>query len=387
MACLAVQVRPLRARFGHALLVVIFSFAPVFQLVGNTARMESLVLLLAASGFLLLDRGRAAGLAVLAVAPLVHPNAVFACAGGMAYWLFAFRGRRRPSRADIATFTVVAILWVLYAVHLGSHWSAFVDDMAVQMQWKRTEAALNGTVWSRMLEPFRIAVCATLLVTFVLAYHFRARVGALAALALPLLVGSGVTVGWLYDVYAGFGTLLVGMAVLELGAVLASRLDAKKALAVNLAASVLLGSGALWVRKHPFLMASVTRATMPPGRGVAYCTRAEHDLVEAYIKRAVRKDGPIVVQFLPDADSLLFHEIRSASVQFLQQTYFSTRPDVYILHDSPWFPPFLRDIELADFALRNGVQLRLPDWPVLAKNAKGSRWLAVQRDGDGLPWY
>src|SRR5881394_638765 len=76
--CLVVQVRGSRARFGHALLIGVFTFAPIFQLVGNTARMESLVLLLACAGFLLLDRGKAAGLGVLAAGPLVHPNGMFA---------------------------------------------------------------------------------------------------------------------------------------------------------------------------------------------------------------------------------------------------------------------------------------------------------------------
>jgi hypothetical protein len=118
-----------------------------------------------------------------------------------------------------------------------------------------------------------------------------------------------------------------------------------------------------------------------------YCSSAERLHVEAFIRNVTRKDGPTVIQFLPDADSLLFHDMRSSSIHFLQQTYLATRPDVYILHDSPWFPQFLRDIELADFAIRNRVDLKLPDWPVISKTTAGSRWLAVQREGPGRPWY
>jgi hypothetical protein len=387
MGCLAAQVRSSRVRFGHALLIVLVSFAPISQLVGNTARMESLLLLLATLGFLLLERRKAAGLGVLALALLVHPNAAFAFAGGLAYWLFAFRGMRRLSRADLATFAAVAALWLAYAFHLSRHWAEFVEDMTTQIHWKQTEAALNGTALSRLLEPFRVAVCAILVVVFGLGVRFRARVGAFCALALPLLVGSGIAVGWLYEVYAALGTLLVCMAALELVSELGTRLDRKAGVAITVAAAAVLGAGVLWIRTHAFLMASVQRATIPSRSDAMYCSSEERQHVEAFVRRAVRKDGPTVIQFLPDADSLLFHDMRSPSVRFLQQTYFATRPDVYILHDSPWFPQFLRDIELADFAIRNKVDLKLPDWPVVAKTTTGARWLAVQHEGPGRPWY
>lgn len=387
MACLAVQIRPSRARLGGALLIIVAMLSPIFQLVGNTARMESLVLLFATSGFLLLDRGKSAGLGVLAVAPLFHPNGVFACVGGLAYWLVAFRGRRRLSRADVATFAVVLLLWLLYALHLQRHWPAFVEDMRTQMQWKQAEAALNGTAWSRLAHPFRIAAFVSWLATLVAALWLRVRVGALLSLALPLFVGSGIAVGWLYEVYAGLGVLLMGIAAHEITAVLCLRLRPRAAYAAWATSSLLFAGFAQWAMQQPFLTASVQRATMGSGNGVLYCTRAEHDLVETFIRGAVRKDRPIVVQFLPDADSLLFNEMRSPSVHFLQQTYFSTRPDVYILHDTPWFPQFLRDIELADFAIRNRVDLKLPEWPVIAKTTRGTQWVAVQHEGPGRPWY
>jgi len=215
----------------------------------------------------------------------------------------------------------------------------------------------------------------------------RARVGAPFALALPLLIGSGITVGWLYEVYAGFGLLLLGMILLEISSALSSRFGLKADLAARAAVSFVLGGAALWLTTHPFLMSSVLRATTPARSGVSYCTATEHALVEAYIRRAANGSRPVVVQFLPDADSLLFTGVRSPSIRLLQQTFFSTRPDVYILHDSPWFPQFLRDIELADFAMRNRVDLPLGSWGVIAKTTIGARWVAVQHDGAGLPWY
>jgi len=388
MACLAVQVRSSRARFGHALLIAIFLFAPILQMVGNTARMESIVLFLCAAGFLLLDRGRAAGLGVLATVPLVHPNGVLACAGGAAYWIFGFRGRRRPNRVDLAAFAVALVCWALYAWHASRHGAAFLEDMRSQVRWKQAEAALNGTILHRVTEPFLLSAFAGLVVAFAGALFLGARGGALFALGLPFLVVSGVAVGWLYDVYAGFGALLASMLVLEAASALASRFSPRRAFLVVGGTALLLCAGAEWVTRHPYLMRSVTRATTgtsAPGR--AYFSTTERRLVETYIRRSAHEDRPVVVQFLPDADSLLFQDLRSSSIHLLQQTYFSTRPDVYILHDSPWFPPFLRDVELADFAMRNRVSRPLGDWDLVAYSSVGGRWIAVQHDGPGMPWY
>lgn len=386
-ACLAVQVRRSRARFGHALLLAVFAFAPVFQLVGNTARMESLVLALSCGGFLLLDRRKTAGLGVLAVAPLVHPNGVFALAGGIVYWLVAFRGQRKPTRTDLAVLGAAALFWLLFVLHVNRHWNAFMEDMTSQIRWKQSEAALNGPLLTRLLQPFRAVTAAVLVIAAVPALRLRARVGAMACLGSSFLVGSGFTYGWLYEVYSAMGALFAAMILLELANGLGERVSSSRVPFVIAGAGAVLSGGLVWISTHPFLMASVHRATIKAAPGAVYCTTQEHDLVEGFIKRAIRKNGPIVVQFLPDADSLLFHDLRSPSVQILTQTYFSTRPDVYILHDSPWFPPFLRDIELADFAMRNRVDAPLSAWGLIAYNARGGRWMAVQHDGPGKPWY
>jgi len=388
MVCLAIRARTPRARLGHALLVAVFTFAPIVQMVGNTSRMESLVLLLSALGLLLLERGRSAGLGVLAAAPLVHPNGIFPALGGFVYWAFAFRGRRRPTRTDVVAFAAAGLFWLLYAVHLLRNRAAFMEDMTAQFRWKQAEAALNGTLSTRATDPFLLALLAVLALAYVGARYGRVSVGGLAAFALAFFAISAVAVGWLYDVYAAFAALLVAMLVLEVAIAFAERFAPKWSVALSVAAALTIGGGSQFVTRHPYLMRSVTRATTAttlPGSG--YISDAEHAYVAAFIEKAIRKDGPVVVQFLPDADSLLFCEMRSPSVKLLQQTYFSTNPDVYILHDSPWFPPFLRDVELADFAMRNRVNRPIGDWDLVAYSSRGGRWIAVQHDGPGRPWY
>jgi hypothetical protein len=259
--------------------------------------------------------------------------------------------------------------------------------MASQLKWKRSEAILSGPLLGRLINPFRVVAAATLVLAFAVALRSGARVGALIALGLSLLLGSGFAVGWLYEVYGAFGALIAAMVVLELCAVLAERFIPRAAALATAGASLSLSAGAALISKHPFLMTSVLRATLPAARYPEYCTKEEHFLVESFIRSSIRPNRPINVQFLPDSDSLLFHDLRSSSVRILTQTYFSTRPDVYILHDSPWFPQFLRDIELADFALRNDVDRHLPDWDTIAYNVRGGRWMTVRRDGPGHPWH
>jgi hypothetical protein len=385
--CLAAQLRGSRVRFGHALIIGAFSFAPIFQLVGNTARMESLVLLVACAGFLLLDRGKAAGLGVLAAGPLVHPNGVFALAAGIVYFLFAFRGRRKPSRADVAVFAAVALCWFLFALHLGVNWSAVVEDMTIQLKWKRAEAALNGPSLGRIFHPFRVIPELVLVLASVPALRLGAKVGAMTALGLSFLVGSGFTVGWLYEMYVAFATILAAMVVLELALVLAERFIPGRVPLAAGALSVLLSVGALAISRHPFLMWSTRRATLPAAPGSVYCSKAEHAAIAAFIKRSHPHDGPVVLQFLPDSDGLLFEDLRSPSMHFITQVIQATRPDMFILHYSPWFPELLRDVELADFAMRNNVTHPLPYWETIASNVSSGRWVTVRRDGPELPWY
>ena len=71
------------------MLALVYLHSPIAVMAGNTARMETLVLLIGAAGFLLFARGlRATSLSVVALAPLVHPNGAFVLAGGAVLCLF-----------------------------------------------------------------------------------------------------------------------------------------------------------------------------------------------------------------------------------------------------------------------------------------------------------
>src|SRR4030095_16218682 len=122
------------------------------------------------------------------------------------------------------------------------------------------EAALNGTVLQRLVNPLRLVATAVLALAFVPALRLGARVGRLTALGISFLVGSGFTVGWLYEVYCAFGTLLAAMVVLELASGLADRFAFRAAPLATGAGAASLSAGAFAISTHPFLMMSVHSA-------------------------------------------------------------------------------------------------------------------------------
>ena len=134
-----------RVRLLHALVLAAFLSFPIFALVGNVARMESAVLLLAAlDRFSCSDRAHLAGLGILGFTPLVHPNGLFACVAGLVYFLTSVRGRYPNRRSDQVVLAVVAVAWLAYALYVASRFDAFMVDMNDQVRFKRFVSAGDG---------------------------------------------------------------------------------------------------------------------------------------------------------------------------------------------------------------------------------------------------
>jgi len=117
-----------RGLLRQVILAGAFLATPLFLFAGNTARMETLVLLCVASGFLALHRGRFGGLGFLALAPLVHPVGLIPFAGGAAYWLVGVRRRPVLARWEYFVLGAATSAWLIYGLHVLSHWEGFVDD-------------------------------------------------------------------------------------------------------------------------------------------------------------------------------------------------------------------------------------------------------------------
>ncbi|HVU05621.1 MAG TPA: hypothetical protein VHE30_27925 [Polyangiaceae bacterium] len=367
------------------LLFPTFLFSPIFEMVGNVARMEALVLLLSTVGFVLVARGRAAGVAVLLLGPLVHPNALFPAAFGIPYFLLVHRGRAPWTRGALALVAFAILAWAAYAVYVLTHLEAFRIDMWNQMKFKQFVSMEDGGPLVRA----RVAVVSGPIIALVLLFRYGRRcaqeITPLLVLAACWTTQTLVASGWLYEVYALWSVLLVSVASLETLA--KSRLAEK--LSPVLLWSTLVVAAALLVAidgkavTTPFAVRSLDRATVKrAGFGPRYFEPEDGEVVRRHLA-SLAAARPIKVQFVPDGEALLFTDLRSPRLGFVQQTFYTGGFNVAVVHDSAWCPTYVRDLEfinvvaLHHFAPAKRTILRTRDgseswtvyeWPELSES-------------------
>ena len=391
-ACTAKMTARLRGRWGYLLLALVYMHSPIAVMAGNTARMETLVLLIAAAGFLLFERGlRATSLSLLALAPLVHPNGVFVLGAGALVCLFPTRGnlaRLRPRRFEpIAIFFTLAC-WLAYGLHIWGHYQEWVYDWAFQLKWKQFQATDDRGIFRRLLWPGLCIPAAIFLGTGFAAIRWKAPESRttvpLAVLALSLWLQTLTTVGWLYEVYAIFMQFLAAILAVELIAAWLSRRrigGPRAARAQPLLLAILAaGLSAAFVVTSDFAMRSVTSST----RGIwpaapAYMTTEDRAQIADYLKQLSQEGKPITVNFLPDADALIFQDLRSPTLKFSQQIMGLELADVYIFHDSVWLPKFFRDYMLVKLAFSHKIPVVLQEWPIIHQRERTERWRVYRR--------
>jgi hypothetical protein len=348
-ACLAASFRHFRSALGLLAIAVMFLFSPIFLFAGNVARMESLVLCLTTAGFLLLARKRTVGLAVLALAPLVHPNGLFACAGGAAYFFATARERRPMLRFERVLFVLVAFAWVAYGVYVHAHFQGFLDDMRAQLRFKEFTSLSDGGPAARAQLSIVVVPTLLLVVAVIFAQGLHTATGALATLSAVFFAQTVLTAGWLYEVYAAYAVLLATTVVVESAAAAFERtslgpVSRRIALVVACATAAVFGH---WAVRAPFVeRAFVQSAIFRPTLAPEYFTNGDYEAVANYLTLLEGKEGPISVQVIPDGEALLFERLRSNRLSFVQQTFYESRFDVAIVHESVWFPKFVHDLEV-----------------------------------------
>lgn len=376
--CVGAMTRGLRAALVASVVAAALLFAPIVVVVGNVARMESLVLLLSTAGFVLLASGRTAGLAVLLVLPLVHPNGLFPCAGGVLYLLATLRDRRPASHVDRAALLAAGLAWIAYGIYAGMHLQAFIDDIGTQVRFKTMISSEDGGPSGRLRLPILVVPALALGVATVLSRRLETKIGALATLAAAFLAQSVLTAGWLYDVYAVFAVLLTTIVVVETSVAALSRstLGPASRKAALLALGVAAALGARWVGGVPFLHRSLDRATVDRETLTpSYFTPSDYQSVSRYLTTVAMEQGSLSAQFIPDGEALLFEGERSSRLGFVQQTFYTGYFDVAIVHESVWVPTFVHDLELLNAFSMHRTK---PEETVLASRDGTERFMAYR---------
>lgn len=376
------------ARMLHLGLAGVFLHGPILLLAGNTARMEPLVLLMAAGSLLLIWRDNIwPGLALAAVAPLVHPNGAYFALGAAGY--VAIRLGQRPGwerhwTRGLIWLSVPALMWALYAVYVFRHWDYFHRDMGFQLSMKQSLNSHAGGILGRALQ---VRDASPTLLIAGLAFHAVRRRSVLApllAFVIPAHVLTVTTRGWMYEVYTALEYFLIcAMSVhVVWTAWPASRarfvLDSR-ALATGASTLALAMLGHHTLRSPAWLGGTVSFAVAPLGdrSTLAYFAPADAKAVRAYLDSLRRPGQEMIVQFHPYADALLFRDAEGSGVGFSQPTFHQSPADVYIVHESRHISRPHRAIIESLLAVQLHL-LPLKQWTVIHSRDDTERWLAYR---------
>jgi hypothetical protein len=361
VACVYACLRRLETKLLFSVLAGLFLFCPIAGMAGNVARMEGLELLTLSVGFLLCEHRRGAAVGVLLLAPLVHPNGLFGAAVGIPYFLFRARPLRSAlRRADVMVLAAAAVAWLIYALHVSQHWEAFLRDMVAQLRFKQYVSASEGGQLGRLKEPVVWGSALALVAAKAFARQSGRPLGALGALGAALLVQTVTAAGWLYEVYPAFGVLVSSVVAVDAffsEGEAVSWIRRRRMAASVVAVLVLVAFDAGAFLHNAFLERSLERAVVRrKSLSPAYVTNADEAAVRIYLESITPLEGapPLAVQFLPDAEALMFEKLRRQNFRYVQQTFYEHRYDVLLVHESAWFPPFVRDLELIKLLFAKG---------------------------------
>jgi hypothetical protein len=336
-----------------------------FVVAGNAARMEALLILVVLLGYWLLQRGDIySGVAVLVIAPLVHPNGVYFAAAGVLFpvaseWVRAGRVPA-PRRRDWIALGVSAAAWGAYAVYVSRHIRFFVHDISWQ-----SDGRFEGVAQALLRSPRSALFLALLAGSAIYCIRYRLDAGLLLALAAPAwLVEMGRRSMW-YNVFDTLAWLMVSLTLLQVVRDAIARAWPHRpprlrwavvSAAFGVIALVNLRVGTIEdPRSYPVWL---EWSGMRMAHDVAYLEPSDAGRVNEYLRSLQGTAGPVWVEMYPWADAFILHPSVGDNVRFsvpiFHPSFFPPRgwmpkgvdvfrlPDVFIVHLSRTRPAWLR---------------------------------------------
>jgi hypothetical protein len=342
----------LAARYGYVpavLLVVGLFFLNRYTIVtANTARMEALVLFVALGGFALLQRnGRYVALAMLALAPLIHPNGMyFLAAGLLAHAVDIFRGRSplAPARHEWLALGGAFLLWAAYAFHIASNWPGFLNDMGFQFSFKHDYYLENPI---RLGETLLFPLLALPLALY--AAWRRLAAGWLLVIAMPAwLIHTLGRLFW-YEIYVITGYLLLSLVLVHVIYDLIERSPLRRAMLRWAAKTVVFAI--LLVLLYLRMMIEIPVAYPEPfvwnqmrlSWEIDYLSETDKGVIRDFLRQHRRKDGLLRVHYYPMAEGMMFQEEFAGELLFLHPIFCDVKPDLRIVRVSRFLPTWELD--------------------------------------------
>jgi len=351
----------------------LFFLAPVHVVIGNVARPEALILLIATLGYWRLLNGaplQAVFLCGLGV--IVHPNALYFLLGALAYVALTpavWPRLWRPTRTDVVVMVlcVVPVLlsgWMI--LRIWEHWFGFF----------RIQLAHNATYGpAEKLGEFR-------------GWLAGAVIGALAARGLRMPAAIWLVYGamallaalmggemW-YEIYkmTGFMAFLAGWPLVlqalgvRLGERWPGRLAGRVCAGIGWAAAAVCLLALLDMHfRHGFLVGprnyprKLSWGVVMADPGVPYVTAEDKRIVAELALKAAGDHPAPVVEFPATGDSFLFIDALPPPARPRLAILTDARSQVVVFHLSRYLPPMLAQHVRSQFA-RRGIDEAHPDY-------------------------
>lgn len=315
-----------------------------FLACGNIARMEALLLAVVLGGFLLIQRRHhMLGVALLAVAPLIHFNGGYFLLFGVLY--VVIRCPRRDlklqwNRWTIAALTAVAMAWAGYVLLAVFNWESFIQDMGFQFTRK-------GTVdfWSEITSLHYVIEVAVMLSCWAYAYWHRLKVVELLFLIIPAWLIWPIGHELWYQVIQHLGYL--GISILTMHVVMHFALNVTRANGSWWRSTVMVVFLVVvigWNYRYERIEAmwqypqSADLVTMDACAEIPYFTPRDRATIADFVMQLSRECGGLEVEFQPNADEFLILDLEHHGVRFVCPLFERRWPDLVVVHDSRHLP-------------------------------------------------
>jgi hypothetical protein len=377
-AVLAGLLRGLPYPTASLVLAGAFFLGRTFVATGNVARMEALLLLAVLGGFALLRSQRIwLGLALLAAAPLVHPNGVWFLAGG-AVWLWSRTDERarlpRPGALDTMAALGLVLAWLGFAALAAAHPDAFAQGFGYQLARKAGAARLE-----RLVDGPLLGLAALLLLARALRREVPDAV-LLACLAVPALLAHSIGQEYWYEVFEElFYLLLSVLALTAAGRWLARRpaWAGRSRLAVaGVLASLLLANLAVHRVPNPLgYPGNLVWHGMRVSDGEPYLREEERAFVRGFLTRLGPPGTLPRVRFHPAAEALFYADLDGVEIRVSEPVFREESQDWLMVRVSRWRRMGSHTRGLLE---RAGIDPADPAQTIL-RRGETERWYAARR--------
>jgi hypothetical protein len=345
LACMTARYR---FRILSALVLGAFLLSPVFVVTGNIGRMEALLLFVVCLGFLLLQRRRdGEALAVLLLAPLIHPNGVYFPIPAIVYVLAARRlagQERHVTWSGTAALLVTVGLCCSYAIYVAAHWQVHRVHMGNAFQTK-----IERNIVGHLFTKDNVVLMLAALCCGVYSLKKRLDAGLLLLLAIPAWLVYGVGIEMWYQVFSVLFYALFSIVAVQVIVHLFDQIPVAIPPPVRyVVATALTALFIAWNYQAGRLAQplnypwNIMRGASRGRNDVSYLNEADVAAVGGFLDSLRSPARTVQVRFYPEGDGLLFQTWDGNGLRISRDFFEAKEPGVYILHTSAAMPRWMR---------------------------------------------